>query len=82
MGRREAILSRRKALAPRTLMARRENYRKLARMEQDARAGTTDLHLNSPPEMSQLYDTPYEREMRPGCFSPGSTCSRRSLRVG
>jgi transposase InsO family protein len=45
-GRREGILARRKALQIRTLVARRENYRKLARREQESRAGTPDLHLD------------------------------------
>jgi hypothetical protein len=53
LGRREAILARRKALRIRPLVARRENYRKLARTDQDARAGTPEVYLNSPPELSQ-----------------------------
>jgi len=53
-GCKEAILARRKALQIRTLVARRENYRKLARREQESRAGTPHLYLNSPPDLSQL----------------------------
>ena len=53
-GRRRAILARRKALHIRTLAARREDYRKLARTEQDAGAGIPNLYLNSPPDLSQL----------------------------
>jgi len=49
--RREAILSRRTALQIRTLVAWRENYRKLVRTEQDARPRTPDLYLNSPPDL-------------------------------
>jgi transposase InsO family protein len=52
IGRREAILARRKALRIRALVARRENCRKLARREQHARAGTPEVYLNSPPELS------------------------------
>ena len=51
-GRRETILARRKTLRIRTLVARRENYRKLARREQESRAGTPDLYLSSPPDLS------------------------------
>ena len=52
-GRREAIVARRKALQIRTMVARREKYRKLARREQYSRAGTPDLYLNSPPDLCQ-----------------------------
>jgi len=52
LGRREAILARRKALEIRALVARREHYRKFARRGQDARAGTPELYLNSPPDLS------------------------------
>ena len=48
-GRREAILARRKALQIRTFVARRENSRKLARTEQDARAGTPEVYLKFAP---------------------------------
>jgi len=51
-GRRETILARRKALQIRTLVARREKNRKLARREQESRAGTPDLYLSSPPDLS------------------------------
>jgi len=51
-GRREAILARRKALQIRALVARRENYRKLARREQESRAGTPEVYLDSPPDSS------------------------------
>jgi hypothetical protein len=49
LSRKEAVCARRKALQIRTLVARRESYRKLARTGQDARAGTPDPHLDSPP---------------------------------
>jgi hypothetical protein len=45
-------LARRKALQIGALVARRENYRKLARREQESRAGTPDLYLSSPPDLS------------------------------
>jgi len=38
-------------LQSRTLVARRKDYRKLARTEQDARAGTPELQLDSPPDL-------------------------------
>jgi hypothetical protein len=53
LGRREAILARRKALQIRTFAACRENHRKLARTEQDARAGTADLYLDPPSDLSR-----------------------------
>jgi len=53
-GRREAILARRKALQVGTLVARRENYRKLARTEQDAGGGTPEPQLDSPPIFSSI----------------------------
>ena len=52
-GRREAILARRKALEIRTLVARREKNRKLARTGQDARAGTPEVYLKSPTDLPQ-----------------------------
>ena len=51
-GRREAILARRRALQIRTLVARREKNRKLARTEQESRAGTPRVYLNPPPDSS------------------------------
>jgi hypothetical protein len=48
--RKEPILTRRKALQVRTLVARRENHHKLARTGQDARAGALELCLDAPPD--------------------------------
>jgi hypothetical protein len=48
--RKEPILTRRKALQVRTLVARRENHHKLARTGQDARAGALELYLDAPPD--------------------------------
>jgi transposase InsO family protein len=51
-GRRESILARRKALQIRTLVARREKNRKLARRSQESRAGAPHLYLSTPPDLS------------------------------
>jgi len=51
-GRREAILARRKALQIRALVARRENYRKQRGTNQDAGAGTPEVYLNAPRDLS------------------------------
>jgi len=50
--RREAILAQRKALQIRAFLARREHYRKQRGTNQDAGAGTPELHPNSPPDLS------------------------------
>jgi putative transposase len=48
-GRREGILARRKELQIRTLVARREHYRRTVGRQENAGAGTPELYLNSPP---------------------------------
>jgi len=52
-GRRESIPARRRALQIRTFVARREDYRNLARREQASRAGKPEVYLNSPLDSSQ-----------------------------
>jgi len=52
-GRREAILARRKVLQIRTLIARRERYRKMVLRHGNARAGTPEVRLSSPPDLSR-----------------------------
>jgi hypothetical protein len=51
--RREAILTRRKAVQIRTFVARRQRYRQMRGNSQNARAGTPGLYPNSPPDPSQ-----------------------------
>jgi transposase InsO family protein len=51
-GRREAILARRKALQVRTLVARRERYRCTGETAKNAGAGSPDVCLISPPDLS------------------------------
>jgi len=51
-GRREAILARRKALQVRTLVARRERYRRTGESSENAGAGTPGVYPNSPPDLS------------------------------
>jgi len=43
LGRRDAILARRKALRIRTLVARRERYREMMREQQRRESGTTGV---------------------------------------
>jgi len=50
-GRREGILARRRELQIRTLVARRDHYRKAAGTEGNAGAGTPEVRLNSPPDL-------------------------------
>ena len=50
-GRREGILARRKELQVRTLVARRDHYRKAVGTDGNAGAGTPRVHLNSPPDL-------------------------------
>ncbi len=51
-GRREAILNRRKRLAIRALVARREHYRRALRDAQTTGTGTSEVLLNSTPDLS------------------------------
>jgi hypothetical protein len=50
-GRRETILARPKALQVRTLVARRERYRRTGETDENVGAGTPELRLNSPPDL-------------------------------
>jgi len=52
-GRREAILNRRKQLAIRALVARRDHYRRTVRKTETTGTGTPEVSLNSPPDLSQ-----------------------------
>jgi len=51
LGRREALLARRKALQVRTFVARRERYRRMGESSENAGAGTPKVYLNSPPDL-------------------------------
>jgi putative transposase len=51
-GRREALLARRRALQVRTFVARRERYRRMGNGNEKAEAGTPEVCLNSPPDLS------------------------------
>jgi len=51
-GRREAILNRRKRLAIRAMVARREHYRRTMRDTETTGTGTPQVLLNSPPDLS------------------------------
>jgi len=52
-GRRQAILNRRKRLAIRATVARREHYRRTMREAETTGTGTPEVLLNSPPDLSQ-----------------------------
>ena len=51
-GRKQAILSQRKQLQVRTLMARREHYRREMRTDANPGARTAQVYLNSTPNLS------------------------------
>jgi hypothetical protein len=51
-GRREALLARRKTLQVRTFVARRECYRRMGEINQNVGAGTPEVYLDSPPDLS------------------------------
>ena len=51
LGRKEALLARRRELQIRTLVARRVHYRKTAGTTENAGAGTPEAYLNSPPDL-------------------------------
>jgi hypothetical protein len=51
-GRRDAILARRKRLKIRTLVARRQHYRRMVTEGENPGAGTPKVQLNSTPDSS------------------------------
>jgi len=61
LSRKEAVLARRTPLQIRTLVAKRENYRKLALMAQDARAGTPGLQLDSAPDLPMVAEAQHDK---------------------